>query len=192
MPTITVTCAMVCEPRRSSRGDRRGWRRAPGRPAARRAPRDRRPQGSARRTTISRGIGRSAEVEAGAEPRLEERGAFFLRDDLGAGDPAKQPRDRRRLGRLGVGVDAFDRPDLDGDLAQDIALPVARGVADQGDGAEREAGEKAHDGDDDGQRVAGDRVLRHELARLAHRQAGLPAIGRKLQLVGQIGLSRRP
>ena len=92
--------------------------------------------------------------------------------------PGRLAGDVAALRGLGGDVDAVDRADLDGDLAQDVGLPVARGVADQRDRAERQAGEEAHDGDDDGQRVAGDGVLRHELGRLAQRPAA-PGGGRR-------------
>ena len=69
--------------------------------------------------------GQGAQVQSGSEPRFEEGGALLFRNDLGAADAGEESGHGRCLRRLGSGVEVLDRPDLDGDLAQNIALPLA-------------------------------------------------------------------
>ena len=138
------------------------------------------------------GDGEVGEVEAGAEPRFEQAGAFLVVEDADARHALDRLDDRGGLAGFCRQVGALAWADLDGDLAQDIRLPVAGGVAHQGDRAEGQAGEEAHDRHDRRQRVAGDRVLGHQLSSLAHGEARLPAIGGNLQLVGKLGVSHRP
>ncbi len=59
-------------------------------------------------------------------------------------------------------VVAGARLDLDGDVARDVGAPALRGLGDQNRAAGGEAGEKRHDGDDDDQRAAGDRIGGHQ------------------------------
>ena len=104
-------------------------------------------------------------------------------------------RDRKRgdVGHRLVDVGALLGLDLHRDLAGDVAQPGGGRLVHHVDRAGRQAGEKAHDGDDERQRAAGDRAGRHDRrGRLRSDRCAASGCGRvRASAVRACGRSRR-
>ena len=77
------------------------------------------------RPTMRRGTGSSSSASP-AQPRLQQSRRFLLGVGPHIGHAGRRARDGRGLGDIGLDVAAGRGTDLDGDLARDFGLPVAR------------------------------------------------------------------
>ena len=93
------------------------------------------------------------------KPRFQKRVGFVGRQSLGAGDAGALARDGDGLGQFSFHLHPFDLPDLNGCPAADVRLPVTGGIGDDGDGRHGQRRQKAHDGNDQHERMPGNGAL---------------------------------
>ena len=108
------------------------------------------------------------ESKTGAQPWLHEPGGFFLGEGPHFGNAGCGARDIRSSTHVSVNIAARRGPNLDGDLAADLRLPIAGRAHDQHRRTGGQRCQERHDGDDDRERASGDRILS---ARSAQRPA---------------------
>ena len=119
------------------------------------------------------------DIDAEPDPRFEQCSVLLVVEHRHAADTGRRQRNRRRPLRRRVEIDLAARHDLDSHLAGDVGLPIMRRVENQRHRADGDAGEKAHDRDNDHHRIAGDRIRRDDRARprLPCRRVAAPATG---------------
>ncbi len=127
------------------------------------------------------------EIEAGAEPGLEQALGFLPGEGLGALDPLGLPGQRRRALHIGLDGSLGVGPDLDGHLPGDVRSPLGRARGDELRAAGAERGEEGQNGDDGRERLAAGGIDGHQrgiapergrqrtLGRGCRRRRGFPA-----------------
>ncbi|MEI2736101.1 MAG: hypothetical protein V9G24_15815 [Rhodoblastus sp.] len=102
------------------------------------------------------------EVDALTEPRLEQQFGFALGHGADIGDAGKGAYGLDDAGDVGVDIAIGRGFELNRRLARHARTPFLARLTDQDGAAGGERGQKAHDGDDDDQRAAGNARCGHQ------------------------------
>ena len=111
--------------------------------------------------------GQLAHVEAGAQPGFEQGGGFGVAHHRGGLDAGRGARELHGFGERRVHVEITRGTDLHRRLARHVGRPGVGPVGNHGDRAERQGGQRRHDGDHEDERTARHRTARHDRCRPA-------------------------